>query len=72
MSVVAGWRKHLRSAKYGKHMALDEFYKEMPDKVDDLIEKSPFQNYDIVSVFGPHVQVVRNIVDIMHNSITAA
>lgn len=38
MSVVAGWRKHLRSAKYGKHMALDEFYKEMPDKVDDLIE----------------------------------
>lgn len=38
MSVVATWRKHLRSAKYGKHMALDEFYKEMPDKVDDLIE----------------------------------
>ena len=38
MSVVAGWRKHLRSAKYGKHMALDEFYKEMPEKVDDLIE----------------------------------
>ena len=38
MSVVAGWRKHLRSAKYSKHMALDEFYKEMPDKVDDLIE----------------------------------
>lgn len=38
MSVVAGWRKHLRSAKYSKHMALDEFYKEMPDKVDALIE----------------------------------
>lgn len=38
MSVVAGWRKHLRSAKYGKHMALDEFYKEMPEKVDALIE----------------------------------
>jgi hypothetical protein len=38
MSVVATWRKHLRSAKYGKHMALDEFYKEMPEKVDDLIE----------------------------------
>ena len=38
MSVVATWRKHLRSAKYGKHMALDEFYKEMPDKVDALIE----------------------------------
>lgn len=38
MSVVAGWRKHLRSAKYGKHVALQEFYEEMPDKVDALIE----------------------------------
>lgn len=37
-SVVATWRKHLRSAKYSKHMALDEFYDEMPDKVDELIE----------------------------------
>lgn len=38
MSVVSGWRKHLRSAKYGKHKALQEFYEEMPDKVDELIE----------------------------------
>lgn len=38
MSVVAGWRKHLRTAKYSKHKALDEFYTEMPDKVDALIE----------------------------------
>ena len=38
MSVVAGWRKHLRSAKYGKHVALQEFYESMPDKVDALIE----------------------------------
>ena len=38
MSVVSGWRKHLRTAKYGKHEALDEFYKEMPEKVDALIE----------------------------------
>lgn len=37
-SVVSTWRKHLRTAKYAKHMALDEFYKEMPDKVDALIE----------------------------------
>lgn len=37
-SVVSGWRKHLRTAKYAKHMALDEFYKEMPEKVDALIE----------------------------------
>ena len=38
MSVVSGWRKHLRSAKYGKHVELQEFYEEMPDKVDALIE----------------------------------
>lgn len=38
MSTVASWRKHLRTAKYAKHEALDEFYKEMPEKVDDLIE----------------------------------
>lgn len=37
-AVTAGWRKHLRSAKYAKHEALDEFYKEMPEKVDSLIE----------------------------------
>lgn len=37
-SVVSSWRKHLRTAKYSKHEALDEFYKEMPEKVDALIE----------------------------------
>ena len=37
-SAVASWRKHLRTAKYGKHEALDNFYKEMPEKVDALIE----------------------------------
>lgn len=37
-SVVAGWRKHLKTYKYSKHMALDAFYKKMPEKVDDLIE----------------------------------
>ena len=53
MSVVAGWRKHLRTAKYAKHKALDEFYNDMPEKVDALIEAwmgangkkvGPFQN----------------------------
>lgn len=37
-SVVATWRKHLRTAKYAKHMALNDFYEDMPDKVDALIE----------------------------------
>lgn len=37
-SVVSAWRKHLKAYKYSDHMALDEFYDEMPEKVDDLIE----------------------------------
>ena len=37
-SIVAEWRKHLQTSKYSKHIALDEFYKDMPDLVDDLIE----------------------------------
>lgn len=37
-SVVSTWRKHLKTTKYSLHMALDEFYKEMPEKVDKLIE----------------------------------
>ena len=37
-SVVATWRKHLRTAKYAKHVALNDFYEDMPDKVDALIE----------------------------------
>jgi len=41
-------------------------------RIEDLLENAPFQSYDIVSVFGHHVPIVRAIVDIMHNSITAA
>lgn len=37
-SVVATWRKHLRASKYSNHKALEEFYEEMPEKVDALIE----------------------------------
>lgn len=37
-SVVSTWRKHLRTAKYAKHIALNEFYDDMPEKVDALIE----------------------------------
>lgn len=37
-SIVAEWRKHLQTSKYSKHIALDEFYKEMPELVDTLIE----------------------------------
>lgn len=37
-SIVDEWRKHLKTSKYSKHMALDEFYTEMPELVDQLIE----------------------------------
>lgn len=37
-AVTDEWRKHLQTGKYSKHMALDEFYKEMPEKIDALIE----------------------------------
>ena len=37
-AVVGTWRKHLRTAKYGKHVALNDFYEELHDLVDALIE----------------------------------
>lgn len=37
-SVVDSWRKHLTTSKYSAHKALQEFYDEMPDLVDKLIE----------------------------------
>lgn len=37
-AVTAEWRKHLQTGKYSDHMALDDFYKDMPEKIDALIE----------------------------------
>lgn len=37
-SVVVSWRKHLKTDKYSKHEILDDFYKDMPELVDKLIE----------------------------------
>ena len=37
-SVTKEWREHLKTNKYSTHEALDEFYKEMPEKIDSLIE----------------------------------
>lgn len=37
-SVIATWRKHLKTKKYSNHMALDEYYKEAPELIDALIE----------------------------------
>lgn len=54
-SVVASWRKHLKTDKYSNHEALDEFYKEMPELVDKLIE-------DWMGVNGK-VEEYKNIID---------
>lgn len=37
-SVTAQWQKHLQADRNSVHHILDEYYKEMPEKVDDLIE----------------------------------
>ena len=37
-SIVESWRKHLKTSKYSSHMALNDFYHDMPDLVDQLIE----------------------------------
>ena len=37
-SVTEAHKKHLMIGKYSEHKALNEFYDEMPDLVDDLIE----------------------------------
>lgn len=55
-SIVAEWRKHLKTSKYSKHMALDEFYKEMPELVDTLIE-------DYNGHVGKKVEDFKNILD---------
>lgn len=37
-SVVKTWREHLKTNKYNNHKALDDFYKDMPEKVDAFVE----------------------------------
>lgn len=50
-AITAEWRKHLQTGKYSKHMALDDFYTEMPEKVDSLIEAWQADN-DIVEDYS--------------------
>ena len=37
-SMVESWRSHLKTSKYSEHIALDEYYNDIVDKVDSLIE----------------------------------
>lgn len=56
-SVVATWRKHLKTSKYSAHMALDEYYKEMPEKIDKLIE-------DYMGHIGEKVSDYKNVIEV--------
>lgn len=55
-SIIDEWREHLKTSKYSKHMALDEFYKEMPELVDTLIE-------DYMGHIGHKMEDYKNILD---------
>ena len=46
-SITKEWREHLKTDKYSNHMALNDFYEEMPEKIDALIEAWQADN-DIV------------------------
>ncbi len=37
-SVIVIWRAHLATSSYSEHMALNDFYEDMLDKVDAIIE----------------------------------
>lgn len=55
-SIVEEWRKHLKTSKYSKHEALDEFYKDMPELVDTLIE-------DYMGHYKKKVENYKNVLD---------
>jgi type I restriction enzyme R subunit len=53
--------------------AIIDYVRENGDiEAEDLLEKSPFNNYDIVTLFGSNVPVIMQIVNAMHSSIQAA
>ena len=37
-AVVGNWRKHLKTSKHNVHVILNDFYEDLPDLVDKLIE----------------------------------
>lgn len=53
--------------------AIIDYVRENGDiEAEDLIEKSPFNSYDIQSLFFENIPIITNIVNAMHNSIIAA
>ena len=53
--------------------AIIDYVRENGDIIaDDLIEKALFDSYDIVTLFNDNIPIIMNIVNAMHNSVTAA
>ena len=53
--------------------AIIDYVRENGDiEASDLIERSPFDNYDILTLFGPNIQYVTSLVNQIHSCIVAA
>ena len=39
-SITKEWREHLKTDKYSNHMCLNDFYEEMPEKIDALYQSA--------------------------------
>lgn len=63
----------MNSAQQEFVKAIIDYVRENGDiQVEDLIEKSPFDNYDILELFGANITFITQIVNTMHNSIMVA
>ncbi len=84
---IVGIAQDVINEKFGKFLndnvlnsQQQEFIKAIIDYVrengdiekKDLLEKSPFDNYDFLTLFKSNIPILIEIVNIMHNSITAA
>ncbi|MBR2414566.1 MAG: DEAD/DEAH box helicase family protein [Clostridia bacterium] len=84
---IVGIEQEAVNEKFGEFLSgnilnsqQQEFVKSIIDYVrengdiqaEDLIEKSPFDSYDIVELFGANITVITSIIHAMHNSIVAA
>lgn len=84
---IIGVEQEVINKRFGEYLnnnvlnsVQQEFVKSIIDYVrengdiqkEDLIDKSPFDNYDILELFGNNVSIVTKLVDEIHNCILAA
>lgn len=84
---IVGIEQEVINEKFGEFLSgntfssqQQEFVKQIIDyvrengdiKVEDLLEKSPFDSADIITLFGPSVSIITNIIATIHGSIMAA